>query len=379
MMAQEHPITFKKKKAFKRFFVNSTPSGADVLVNGEKTGSTPCLISLEKGNHKIELHKAEYLTYKKYLFIGGSGSRIVDTLEYRLKKIIATYIKSDLKRVDLLVSTAEDTVLFEKTPSEMGLPFGKYKMELFHSGRRCFKGSLRYNGQKTIKVPCYSKGTFEFLVGDYFLSKPVLKNNEGLNLYHILATGQFGRFTIFPGLSTSIIKASVFQIDNTYKDTEFTSINENIPDTTILKYPDYISAFSLLFINAEFRIGFPISRALDICALGTYTLYPNVTKFSTFNHVSGQDIFVELASRISAFNVNIKIGSKVLSDISYNIYKKSNQQVAINIGSDYSNYYHTVPAQLEQFVVSIGFTLGQGRGYGNNILRLFRKPLITNY
>ncbi len=381
MIAQENPNTFKKKKAIKRFFVNSTPLGADVLANGEKIGITPCLISLEKGNHKIELHKADYLTLKKYLFIGGSGSRIVDTLEYSLKKTIATYIKSDLKKTDLLITNHLDTVLFKRIPAEIDLPFGRYKMELFNSERKCFKGTVQFNGQKKIIVPCYSKGTFEILGVDYFFSKPLLKNNANYNLYHLLATGQFGRFTILPGLSTSIVKVSIFQIDDKYKDTETAIVNKNTSDTIQLKYPNYISAVSLPFINAEFRVGFPLFRSLDICALGSYALYPKATKVATFNHVSGHDIFIgiELASRISICNVNIKIGSKTLSDISYNFYTKENKQISINIGRNYSNHYYTIPAKLQQFIVSIGFTLGQGKGYSNNMLRLFRKPVFTNY
>ncbi len=368
-----------RMKPVKRFFVNTDPIGAEVLADGEKLGVTPCVISLGKGNHKIELYKQNYLKFKKYLFIGGKGSRFVDTLEYVLTKTTPIYVKSDIKGTDLLIKNHEDTVLFEKTPAELGLPFGKYTIELYNSGRRSFKGSFKNTGQQKVKLPCYSKGTFELLAVDYYFSKPLLTNEEHYDLYHLLATGQFGRFTVFPGFSTSILKASIFKMDKQYKNTTTTIINPQ--DTLQFKYPNHISAISLLFLNAEFRIGLPIFRLLDISALGTYTYYPNFTKNGTFHHVSGQDIFIgiELASRFPIGNINIKIGSKMLSNISYNFYTKENKRLSLNMNRDYSDYYYKVPAKLEQFVVSIGLTLGQDRGYSNNMLRLFKKPLFTNY
>ncbi len=366
-------------KSIKRLFINSNPIGAEVIIDKKKEGVTPCLLSLSKGYHKIELHKENYLGPKKYIFIGGTVGALVDTLSYVLNKTIPIYIESDIKNLDLLIKNNEDTVFLSKIPAQLDLPLGKYTIALYNSKRRCFKGSFKHNGQGKVKIPCYSKGTFELFAIDYFFTKPLLKNHDNNNLYHLLATGQFGRFTLLPGLSSSIAKASIFQLDKHYKDTETTIISPF--DTVQLKYPNHIPALSILFLNAEFRIGLPITRLLDIAVLGSYTYYPNITKSGAFHHVSGQDIFVgiELASRIGICNVNIKIGSKRLSNIYYNFYTKNTRDISLHIGRDYSEHYYKVPAKLEQLVVSIGVFFGQGKGYSNNMIRVLRKPLLTNY
>ncbi len=364
---------------FKRYVIKSNPVGAEILVDGQRQGFTPFLLSIAEGQHKIELRKHGYLDHKQYLSVKEIGVSI-DTLEYILEKNTPLYINSEIEGLDVFIKRAKDTVFAGKTPVKIGLPLGRYTMTLYNSSQNCFKGPIKHNGKNKIEAPCYSRGTFTLLVADYFPNKPLLKNEESNHLYRLLGTAQFGRFTLLPGLSTSIAKASLFEIDNGYKDTETTIVNDKTNDTIQFKYPNYIPAFSFILLSAEVRIGVPILKSLDISALGTYTFYPDITKYIPSHHVSGHDIFVglELSSRLSVFNMNIKVGSKMLSNISYNFYTKTSQNLSSG-DETYSKYYYKVPANLEQFVVSIGFTLGQNRAYGNNMLRVLKKPLFTHY
>ncbi len=370
-----------KNTPVKKYFVKSNPVGAEILVNGQRQGVTPFVLSLGKGHHKIEVSKPGYLNRKQYWFIGGSASSLVDTLEYTLEANTSLYVTSDQEGLDLLIKREEDTVLYRKLPAKLGLPLGDYTMELFNAGKKCFKGSLNHDGYKAIEVPCYSKRTLALLVVDYFLGRFHLNNTKKSNLYRLFAAGQFGRFTLIPGLSTSIAKILIAQIVKRYKSAKATMAHQITEEIVQFKYPNYIPAISPLFLNAEFRAGVPITNILDASVLGTYSYYPSFVKHGPFHHMTGHDIFIglEFSSRWSIFNMNLKIGSQMLSNIHYNIYTKDSQGFFLSIGSDYSKHYYRVPAKLAQFIVSLGFTLGQTKAYGNNMLRLLRKPLFTNY
>ena len=137
-------------------------------------------------------------------------------------------------------------------------------------------------------------------------------------------------------------------------------------------------AASLLFLNGELRVGLPIFKQLDVAAVGTYTFYPQLTKVIPYSHVSGQDIFygIELSSRISVLNANIKIGQQKLIDGKYNFLVTPSSEFSF---ANHSRKYNIVAFNQSQFIISIGFTLGQSPARGNNMIRVLKKPLFTNY
>ncbi|MFV0489350.1 MAG: hypothetical protein ACK5NL_19515, partial [Vibrio fluvialis] len=144
------------------------------------------------------------------------------------------------------------------------------------------------------------------------------------------------------------------------------------------KYPQYMFAATPLFLNWEFRTGVSILKQLDVAALGSYAYYPQLIKYIPFNHVSGQQMFfgVEISSRISVLNANIKIGKQILSGGKYNFLVVPSEDFSLE---DHTDKYNVVETKMSQFIVSVGFTLGDKVSRNNNMLRIKKKPILTNY
>ncbi len=363
---------------YKQYHFKTKPDGADVIIDGERRGFTPILLSLSKGRHIVKFKKHGYFTEKKVINTNPkSNSEKVKRIYSILHKKVPFTIKSE-ETTYIHILRKQDTIYSGKAPVKLGLPKGKYKVTAYNrSGYKCFKGKVSHKKNKSITLPNYSKGTFTFLVGDYYLDQPALVTSEKKEeLYNLFATGQFARFNIIPGLSTNVLKTSIFALSDNYKNSKFKYQVDN--KSKEMKYPGYIPALSFLFLNGEFRVGLPILRQLDIAFLGTYTYYPKLTKYVPFSHISGKEIFygVEIATRISSLNANIKFGTKKFQDVQYNFYTDANNSST----NDYSKSFHKVTANnLEQVVLSVGFTLGKKPSRGNNMLRLRKKPLLTNY
>ena len=370
---------------YKQFRVESNPAGSEILVDGVRQGFTPKMISLNKGVHEIVIKRNGFLDFKQKIEINDDRTLSVDTVHSKLEINNPIQITSERNALSILIKRGKEIVLENVlTPADVQLPIGKYKMKLLNDKRVCFSGSINHNGKNSINAPVYSRGTFTTLVGDYFISSPKIitpgLSVAGESLYSRMANVHFGRFNVFPGFSTSILKTSVFKanqgVGGTPINTSYgTGIVENEDNTA---YSEYMFAASLLFLNGELRVGLPIFKQLDVAAVGTYTFYPQLTKVIPYSHVSGQDIFcgIELSSRISVLNANIKIGQQKLIDGKYNFLVTPSSEFSF---ANHSGKYNIVAFNQSQFIISIGFTLGQSPARGNNMIRVLKKPLFTNY
>lgn len=372
---------------FKQYQIASNPTGAEIIIDGKRKGFTPALLSFKEGQHKLTLRKYGYLDHKKDINVDSENHTEIDTIQHQFEKNTPLYISSERKGLSLLIKRGKDTVFVGKTPSKLELPKGKYRVYTSEFGQNTFRGNIHNKGNNPkIKLPSYSRGTFTVLLGDYFYSKPKLVPTNKRNIvYELLATANFGRFNLFPGLSTSILKASVFQGDDklTDDDIDIPIVSVKEEDKTKLinerKYPKYIFGVSPIFLNGEFRIGAPIFRQLDIAALGAFTFYPKLTNLIGYDHFDGQEIFVgiELSSRIFALNANIKIGQKIFQNASYNYYL--GKKDGFTFTDVYREHYVSLPVELNQFLISVGFTLGEGASRANNMIRVVKKPIFANY
>lgn len=367
---------------FKRYRIESIPTGSEVVIDGTRRGFTPLDVSLNKGEHQIEIKRNKYLTYVKNVTIDSDRTLDTGTINSIMEQNTPFTIKSERKGLEIVIKRDDQIVINNTlTPSEVMLPVGKYKMKLYENNKVRFSGTLHHKGDETINVPCYSSGTFTALAGDIFFAKPdVTTLDKDYTPYHLLGIGQFGRFNIAKGLSTAILKASIFGVNETYKETDIdTGYGEGVAtndDNT--KYPQYMFAATPLFLNWEFRTGVSILKQLDVAALGSYAYYPQLIKYIPFNHVSGQQMFfgIEISSRISVLNANIKIGKQILTGGKYNFLVVPSEDFSLE---DHTDKYNVVETKMSQFIVSVGFTLGDKVSRSNNMLRIKKKPIFTNY
>ncbi|MDR1682827.1 MAG: PEGA domain-containing protein [Candidatus Symbiothrix sp.] len=366
---------------FRRLKIVTTPIGAEVLVNTVREGFTPCEISLREGKHDMIVRKTGYLDYKQHIAVNSPGANRLDTLNIAMETTYPFTIASEADGLYVFIKRKKAIVADQKqTPAKILLPYGKYKLELYNQkNRKMFSGNITLKASANeIYVPCYSYGTFTTLVGDYFPSKPKAQSETG-EYYSLLASAQFGRFNLFPGISTSIARASLFQWNKDSSPINF-SVPEGEEGDPFQPDNEFLPAMSVLFTNAEVRLGGSIHRNLDIAAIGTYAWFPKLHELIEeipFSYIDGHEMFlgVELSTRISYFNVNIKIGQERVKG-HYNFLQKNEEGTSRSSTS--FNFFREAFA-LTNTGITIGFTFGEKLAESNNIFRLWKKPLITNY
>ena len=379
------PLTMS---VFKEYYISTVPAGAEVLINNKREGFTPTNIYLNEGTHELTIRRIGYLDEVRNITISEKGDNTPDSIKCEMLPNHPIFIKSETSDLNIIIKK-EGRVISTgtTTPAELQLPYGKYKLELADGSSKRFSGSFTHDGKTSVNAPCYSRGTFTFLVGDYFNKEVQDKNVDEFTgkkekRYDLLANLQLGRFNLFPGLSTTLLRTSVFSLNEDFEKKNdkapiYVGVNNDGDDLNIdkAKYEDYMFAGSCLFLNGEFRVGCSILKNLDVCALGTYVWYPSLKKvdFISFNHVDGQESFigVELSSRFSYGNVNIKIGKESYKgNYNFVVDKEAEKKV---------DSYFSQPFKLNGMVFTIGFTLGRHVSRGNNMLRVVDKPLVSDY
>ena len=356
---------------FKLYRIVSTPPAAEIFVNNQREGFTPAEIFLNEGKHVLMVKKAGFLEYKQTVVITPTGNNLTDTITCTLEPNYPILVTSEEDQLKIIVKRGSDVISTGRyeTPAELQLPYGEYQLQLLSGGKICFQGDFRHDGTTTVDAPCYS-GTFTVLVGNLFLSSPEAKTKESYqekSYYNLLATGNLGRFTLFQGLSTSILKGAIFKVSKDAKG-KFLPLAEGEQQ----QFDDYMFGFSA-FVNGEFRVGGSIRKNLDVDFVGAYAWYPKLTAVLPLSHINGYEMFfgLECSSRISYFNMNFKLGQEIFKGY-YNFYEKEKQSIK-------DTFLPSSLFKMSNFVLTVGFTLGQPVSKGNNMLRLWYKPLVSDY
>ena len=367
-------------KRYSTYNLTSNPPYCQVIVDGEKAGTTPLKLVLIEGSHTIRMEKDGYFAHEE-----GVDTDLVkeeQDINFELPKTYPLLVSSDLEGCNITISNGKDVLVSDvKTPATVEIPTSKtpYRIKLTRSNdfSTAYKGWFWYTkGQKDhLKLNSYSIEGFQGLGVNYYLKRPApyFGQTELGKDFQRIGDVSLAKMRLFDGLTTSVVKATLF--------------TESDPNQNI-KYPgkevsggDYknismIPALTILFLNGEFRIGGGVHNLGDVNLLATYAWYPNVSSFIPMTHMSGHDIFLgaEISSRIPIFNANIRFGLQSFYGQA-NICRPTATATSSTGGNTKSRFgdpvAYVVPLSQAEFVVTIGFTLGTKDSKGNSILRVF--------
>jgi hypothetical protein len=357
MMSEEEIIVDIKRDEIQNVYIpmevskevdiKTNPPKALVKVNGEQVGFTPTSIILHAGHHEIQIKKTGYSTVKLVKYIEETSSD-EDSISVTLLRNYPLNITSEKEGLEIILEPLDNkTIELEgsyKTQEEKVLvPYGSYELTLKDDGKPTFIGKIKHreNRNQNLVVPSYSRTSFQYLTGDF------------VNIENFEAS--FGRSAIFPnsGLSTSLINVqyNVFEINGEKFET--------------------ITPF-VFFLNWDWRLGGSIFNQLDVCVLGRVKWSPGlkITNFHLSDDYYDASMWsyfygIEISSRINYFNLHIKIGKQIMNG-------------EVNLWDYNEDEYGGVkPFSMDNFIISIGFTLN-GKVYkNNNMLRLWKKPLAV--
>lgn len=327
------------------------PSKAQVFISGERVGFTPYTTLLAAGYHDILLKKSGYSSQKLIKHIDEKSAILNDTVNVKLLINYPLKINSEKKGLGISLIPLDhkdlDLNINAKTPAEILVPYGDYELILKNGKKTTFKGKIAYNENRkqNITIPSYSKTSFTYITADF------------VNIDNYQAS--LGRACFLPatGLSTSLINVQYYNFkinNNEYK--------------TLMPY--------VFLLNWEWRLGGSILRQLDVCVLGSVKWTPGLEILNfhlddgyydatMWNYFYG----IEISSRISVFNVNIKIGKQLFNG-TVNIWDNTKQEY---------NAGQAVNVDIDNFIISVGITISGRVFKSNNMLRLWRKPLVGKY
>ena len=364
---------------FGEYSLTSEPSYCKIYLDGEYAGTTPLQLRLREGEHKIHLEKNGYYPVDRYVTPAFEGD--VQEMHFDLENAYPLLVSCDKDSVDFVISkgSGKSKVVYAegfKTPSTVQIPLSKtpYHIELLRSDKKlAYKGNFLFSKQSAnnLKILTWADGS-PFLTADGYIIRPdpYLKSTPLGKDFQRVAGASLSSMRLFPGMTTSLVKGSLFMQTDTDSHITYPATSKNKEDLNYggAGYSDtmLIPAFSMLLINEEFRVGGALLPFMDVDLLATYAWYPSLTKILPFTHMSGHDVFfgLEVSSRMKVFNVNVKAGMQGLFDGKANICRPGSTST--------EGTYHIEPySQPLQFVITAGFTLGGGTCRGQNILRVF--------
>lgn len=365
------------------YSLTSDPAYCKIYLDGKYEGTTPLQLRLKEGVHKLRAEKNGFYPVEQSLIPDLDNSAVID-IHLSLENAYPMTITCDKDSMDVVVSkgAGKNRVVYAegvKTPATVQLPLSKtpYHLEILKSDKKtAYKGNFLFSKQQNnkVKVLTWTDGT-PIISANWFLIKPSAFETLTTDIesgakkpFQRVADASLSSLRILPGLTTNLVKASLFfQTDSSHLIYNEGENNELTLRDTGYKDVVMLPAFSILLINEEFRVGGSVLPFMDVDFLATYAWYPNLTKILPFTHMSGHDVFfgVELSSRMKIINFNLKAGMQGLFDGKANICRPGATNVTNGV---YSTVDCTQPLQ---FVVTAGFTLGAGNSRGQNILRVF--------
>ena len=157
--------------------ISSTPSDADVYINGEYKGKTPLVIELKPGDYEIKLTKSGYYAFVTTKTL-GAGDELI--LECNLIPIKGT----DKNIGEVEISSTPDGEIFingvsyGRTPKTIELSPGEYVIEIFREGYEPY--SIKLNVESNKKYVISAKLT-QRKTTNHILNK--FREKPTINLY----------------------------------------------------------------------------------------------------------------------------------------------------------------------------------------------------
>ena len=348
------------------YVFKSTPSGAQVFIDGEFVGVTPTPAHVlqefeQKHTFNVEYKKRGFLPVSRKIQPNYILKEAVDSVQ--LLEASPFFLEADEDKLTVSIEDKEKkAVYYEKTelPAEIVLPISAtpYKITAWRRGKKspAYRGTLKFdNPEKNHrKIKAWPKNNLLVISGEYsFLPYK-------LSLVDSPEEARFARvnlcsFRLLPGLSTSAVRGLAF----------FNSTFEH-----------FAPAISFAFINGDFRLGGSISDYVDVNSLISYAWYPPIFAWNFLKdafvipNLAGHDVFIgfEVTPRIPIANITLKAG--------YQMFPGMEQYVPSASNSTYEGKKNDYTIQAfpinNQFVVSITVALTfSTKNKGNNIWRLF--------
>ena len=381
---------------FAAYTISSEPAYCKVYLNGKYQGATPVRLILNEGEHTVRFEKNGFYPLEKKIKTDFSEVEHADSIS--LVQAFPLLVTADRDSLGITISQGRGKNKFiyadgVKTPATVEIPISNkpYKIELTRSNlKKAWRGNMLFNSPERNHKNILSWGTKSpVLSGEWYLLPPVanFSNTDFKKGFKRLGDFKFATLALFPGMSTSLINASLYWESDIQENCIYpevpatsglTSIPALTPESEGYQNTTWIPALTLLFLNEEFRMGGAILPNLDVNMLATYAWYPSLQFLHSLDpklsltHMSGHDVFLgaELNSRIPVFNVHVKAGMQAF-------FGEANIRRPGTLPKERVEYrYVTVPYTVQavndiQFVVSLGFTLGGGESKGQNILRIF--------
>lgn len=339
----------------------TTPSSAEVLVDGNRIGFTPVSTLANAGSHEILIKKGGFAT-EKILKIISENTPDEETVKYNLRSVNLLNITSEKAGLAIIIEGKKENqnIAIENTsvtPASIPLPYGKYGISLMDGKKSVYKSTINHIPQITQrgKLPNYSRSSFHLLeanIGTKQKSGNLGDIKKFTDIDNFEAS--FGRIHVFPG---SGLSSALLNVD--YKLIETDSINFK----TIAPY--------FFFLNWDWRIGGSILRQVDVNLLGRAKYTPGLKilnkNIPELADVEMQNYFYgfEVSTRLSYFNLNFRFGKQInIGKLNYWDVIKEDYISTVDLGKQ------------EKWMGSVGITLN-GKVYkSNNMLRLWDKPLI---
>ncbi|MBR3075683.1 MAG: PEGA domain-containing protein, partial [Bacteroidales bacterium] len=389
---EEDKITEYKvsMQQYSEYLFNSEPAYCKVYMDGEYAGTTPIKLIVREGEHNFRFEKNGFFPIVKNIKPALDGE--VHTMDIVMENSYPLLVSADKDSLSVEISKGrgKEKVVYAsgvKTPASVLIPLSSspYNLELFqYDTKRVYKGRFKFSDEahNEVNVLSWEDGNAFIAANIYVLgggidAKPCFDNQfngtkVGKNFFRF-GDVSLSKMKIVNGLTTSMAKAAFF-FPTTSAHFEYPPIASGKYG---LKYGDdkyadvgMLPAFSVVFINEEFRVGGAVLPFLDVDALATYTWYPNLAFTGVkLNHMSGHDIFfgAEASTRFQIINANIKMGLQTVINGKANIFRPGVDSQA----TKEDQWIHLDYNMPMQFVITAGFTLGGRTSRGQNILRVF--------
>jgi hypothetical protein len=328
----------------------SDPPNAEIFMDNKRIGFTSFSSIMNAGKHEFLAHKNGYATERFYKIIDDKTPD-EETIRVKLRPNFPFDVRSEEDSLKIRFTGLNElsSILIDstvRTPSSIGLPYGKYRVALLKGKNVVYKSTVNHTPEilQNGRLPVYSRSSFHVLSGSY----------QNMNNFE----GTFGRVLVFPrsGLSTAIL-----DVDYRYLTVDSNSVQHSYK--TLAPY--------IFFLNWDWRIGGSIIRQLDINLVGRAKYTPGLKGLNLhipdIKDVEMQNYFygIEISTRLPYVNLCFRYGRQILKG------KINNWDEKL---AKYTDNVFSINKSC--LVGTIGITIS-GKVYrSNNILRLWQKPLI---